>query len=185
MTVRRAFTLVEIMVAVLVGSLVIYGATSLLSSGLKTGTKGSAHLTNLQGATIFLAQLETDLSRCSTVISPSPGATDVSLQLEVWEADTAGKIATSTIFFLPSSDGRGFLRRRLAAGAGAEDYVFSRTQMTAASFTSMEMADTGRVGVMSSFVIRSPGKGEEEFSIQRFMLCGNSASNSICPGWNR
>ncbi|HNW36968.1 MAG TPA: hypothetical protein PKM25_18660, partial [Candidatus Ozemobacteraceae bacterium] len=71
---RRAFTLVEICISVLLASIIIYAVTRLLSKGMETSTKGAAHLTNVQSTAILLSQIEDDIQRAVDLSAMGPGA---------------------------------------------------------------------------------------------------------------
>jgi len=58
---RNGVTLLELMMAVFIGSLLSVALTRLLSSGLKISQKGASHLTNVQNASILLGQIGRDL----------------------------------------------------------------------------------------------------------------------------
>ncbi|MFZ2957351.1 MAG: hypothetical protein WA705_10715 [Candidatus Ozemobacteraceae bacterium] len=182
---RRATTLIEIVISVLLGSILILAATKLLSGGLKTSSKGSAHLTIVQATTILMSQLEEDLRRASSIVVPVAGGVENQLQLEVWEIDaTTGKPATSTVYYMQNLDSsKGFSRTREYLGS-KEKHIFCRGLLTKGNFTHVVIAPTNRVGLSAAFQTHSYPAGEEEFLLTRFIFCQNHASNTFAVGWN-
>jgi len=182
----RGVTLIEIMICVLVGSILIYAASRLLSGGMKTSVKGTAHLNLVQATTILMSQIEDDLHRAAKIVVPAQNAIDSTAQFESWETDTSGKPFLSSISYFPNSGsgGKGFARRRVVGGS-TEEHVFCRGMITVASFTSVLTNDTGRVGMVASLHSRSPPPGDEEFLLTRFIYCNDHASNSLPVGWQR
>lgn len=177
-------TLIEIMICVLVGSILIYAASRLLSGGLKTSAKGTAHLNLVQATTILMSQIEDDLHRASRIIVPGQNAKDSTAQIEAWETDSTGKPILTTVSYLPGPGGKGFTRRR-SVGGGSEEHVFCRGMLTTASFTSVLTNDTARIGMVATLYSRVPAPGNEDFLLTRFIYCSDHASNSLPIGWQR
>ena len=67
---KKAITLVEILIAVVICATLFAGLMKLLSSGMKGSTKGLAHQANMEAATILMSQIEYDLLRTSSLEIP-------------------------------------------------------------------------------------------------------------------
>jgi len=179
---RRAFTLVEIAVSVLLASIIIYALSRLLSKGMETSTKGAAHLTNVQSTALLLSQIEDDIQRAVDFSSMSPGSEEPSAQLGILEAETNGLEQTSIIYERPPSN-RGLTRKRIPKSGSSEEHVYCRELMVLdAKFTRVDLPES-RMGFRVHLKIGTPPKGTEVFEVNRFIYCSNHASNSLVPGW--
>lgn len=67
---KRAFSLVEITVGVIIAAVLLTVLMKLLSSGMKGSTKGIAHQANVEAASILMSQIEYDLLRATEIVSP-------------------------------------------------------------------------------------------------------------------
>ncbi|HNV72072.1 MAG TPA: prepilin-type N-terminal cleavage/methylation domain-containing protein, partial [Candidatus Ozemobacteraceae bacterium] len=126
MRTRRAFTLIEIAIGVLIGSIVILAATKLLSGGLRSSTKGSSHLSIIQATSILMCQLDEDLKRTVVIDFPALNAKDPTARLEILERTPSGILATSTITYQAGPSGTGIVRRRDPTGGTASEHEFCR-----------------------------------------------------------
>ena len=180
---RVGVTLIEIMICVLIGSIIVYAASRLLSGGLKTSAKGTAHLTLVQSSTILMSQIEDDLHRTHQIVVPAQDAVADSAQFETWETDGSGKPVRVMVSYLPNSaaGGKGFIRRR---GDG-EEHVFCRGMLVEAKFTHVLTNDTGRVGMVVALTTRSLPPADEEFQLNRFIFCNDHPRNGSGAGWQR
>jgi type II secretory pathway component PulJ len=174
-------TLTEVAVAVLLGSIVLAGAFRMLSSGMKTSTKGAAHLTNVQSTSILMAQIEDDLQRAVDVSDMSPGASEVSAKIKIIETLSAIPAPVSIIYDR-AQNGRGMLRKR-DAGAGPIEHPYARDVLVIDSrFTRVDLPDQ-RIGFHVRLKTGTWPDGKEVFELERFVLCRNHASNSRVLGW--
>ena len=80
---KRGVTLIEATICVLVGSIVMLAASKMLSSGMRTSTKGAALLTNVQNVSILVAQIEEDVQRAFNVSFGPSGIPENSLNRRV------------------------------------------------------------------------------------------------------
>lgn len=179
---RRAFTLVEIAVSVLLASIVVYALSRLLSKGMETSTKGAAHLTNVQSTAILLSQIEDDVQRAVDLSSMQPGSEEPSAKIGILESDGSGLTQSSIIYERPPSN-RGLIRKHIPTAGSPEEYVYCRELMVLDTrFTRVDLPDN-RMGFRVHLKIGTPPKGTEVFEVNRFIYCTNHASNSLIPGW--
>ena len=73
---RKALTLIEIIIGVLICAILLTVIMKLLSSGVKGSSKGMAHQANMEVASIIMSQIEYDLLRSSSIESPACNETD-------------------------------------------------------------------------------------------------------------
>ncbi len=185
----RAMTLVEIAVSVLLGSVVMLAASRMLSSGMKTSTKGAAHLTNVQAVSVLMAQIEEDIQRAVDVSFLTPGSPEPSMKIVILE-DRNGKPASATVIYEvvyeKPGDKTQVIKRTHTdnGGSGAsEGHPFCRgLQIVGCSFTRLDLQGD-KVGFQVDIKVATPPNRSEEFEMQRFILCRNHASNSLALGW--
>ncbi len=174
---RRGFTLAEAIIGVVLASFVVLIISRLLSSGVRSSVKGAAHLTNVQGASLLISQLDFDLKRASSV--------DIQGQQMTIEALTDvknGQKAFEKIVYKAGDQNIGFQRRR----EQDEPHFFCEgLQVEAASgspfFAKVTFPGTDRFGVKIRFVVTRP-KGTETFLGERFVICANAAENVMFLG---
>ncbi len=179
---RRAFTLVEICISVLLASIIIYAVTRLLSKGMETSTKGAAHLTNVQSTAILLSQIEDDIQRAVDLSAMGPGAAEPSAKIDILEESPAG-LTQAAIIYEREPTGRGMTRKRAPKTGTPEEHTFCRDLMVLDNaFTRVDLPDN-RMGFRVYLKIGTPPKGTEFFEVNRFIYCSNHASNSVLTGW--
>lgn len=182
---NRGFTLVETMVAVLLGSLLLMAVTKIFSGGVRMTQKGSSHLTLAQGAGMLMAQIEKDLT--SAVTLPEAGL--------AWKmagnVGEKGRIATMAVQYELLPDKPGGVRRKAApessgspaAGSPAAGTPVIHTFCSGLA-TSLELksADVGsrkaRGYVVTIKVQGNSGvAGGESLELRRFIFCYNLPAN--------
>ena len=67
---KKAFTLIEISIGIIISALMLAGIMHVFSSGMKGSTKGMAYQANMETATILMAQIEYDLLRAVNIDYP-------------------------------------------------------------------------------------------------------------------
>ncbi|HEY9069562.1 MAG TPA: hypothetical protein VIV61_04855 [Candidatus Ozemobacteraceae bacterium] len=179
---RRAFTLVEIAVSVLLASIIIYAVTRLLSKGMETSTKGAAHLTNVQSTAILLSQMEDDIQRAVDLSSMAPGAEEASAKVEILEESSAG-LTEASIIYEREPSGRGMTRKRAPKSGSPEEHTYCRDLMILENkFTRLDLPGS-RMGFRVYLKVGTFPKGTEVFEVNRFISCTNHASNTLMTGW--
>ncbi|MBI3038137.1 prepilin-type N-terminal cleavage/methylation domain-containing protein [bacterium] len=183
---KPAFTLVEVMVSVFIGALILTGISSLLSNSLKTSSKGSSHLTNVQAAAIFMRQLVKDLRRACDLSQMPENQDELSAKFDILQENEMGGLATSSIIYEIAPDKRGIVRKNvgpLEPESNSETHTFCRDlHVLNCGFRHINLVGGGK-GVYVSLKIGTPPNGSEEFEIKRFILCRNHASNTFMFGW--
>lgn len=179
---RRAFTLVEITISVLLGSIIIIALTRLLSKGMEQSTKGTAHLTNVQSTALLLSQIEDDIQRAVDLSGMSAGSEEVSAVMEILEDSATGLTQTSVTYERnPSS--QGLTRKRVPKSGPSDEHTFCRDLMVLGNkFTRIDLPDN-RMGFRVYLKVGTPPKGTEVFEVNRFIYCSNHASNTVVQGW--
>lgn len=177
----RGFTLVEVTISVLLAAIIMGGVFSLLSSGMKTSSKGSAHLANVQSAGLLMAQIEDDAARTLDLSGLTPGVGDTTVQMTILEA-VPGSMVPVKIVYDKAPGNIGVLRKLDRAGALEEHRYCREMMIQGLTFTRVDLPDQ-RIGLHVSLKTATPPNGTEEFLLERFIYCRNHASNSQLLGW--
>ncbi len=182
---RRAFTLIEVAIGVLVGSIVILAATKLLSGGLRSSTKGSSHLSIIQATSILMTQLDEDLKRAVVIDFPALNAKDPTARIEILERTSAGVLATSTITYQAGPSGTGIIRRHDPTGGTAGEHEYCRGFPVVPAFAHVGLPGN-RIGFwvkLNTSTIKDMD-GVENFVLERLLACPNHPSNKQASGFN-
>lgn len=102
----KAVSLIEVVIAVVLASLIIIGLMNLFSSGMKGSTKGLAHQANMETASILMAQIEYDLLRASKIKSPEGNKNDDCASWLFSDATTSSeKVTPLTVNYTKDANG--------------------------------------------------------------------------------
>ena len=107
---KRAVTLIEVSIAIIIAALLIVGLMNLLSTGMKGSTKGMAHQANLEQATIIMSQIEYDLLRSTGIESPEVNGSDADGK---WKSYFAGSGSLDPVTIIYSANGSDGITRRV------------------------------------------------------------------------
>ena len=73
---KKAVTLIEISICIVLSTLLLIGILNLFSSGMKGSAKALTHQDNMEAANILMRQIEYDLSRATEIMSPARNKTE-------------------------------------------------------------------------------------------------------------
>ena len=73
---KKAVSLVEVVICIILSTLLLIGILNLLSSGMKGSAKALTHQDNMEAANILMRQIEYDLSKASEIVSPARNKTE-------------------------------------------------------------------------------------------------------------
>lgn len=170
---RKAFTLVEISIGIIISAILLTGLLNLLSAGMKGSTKGMAHQANMEAASILMAQIEYDLLRATEITYPPNNNKDTDASWKFYHANAKNKIATVNY---DSSSGNGVTRKVDLGDGKTENTVFCKEHKTDLSFTSFAV-ETGfeqiRHGMYVDLTVSAKDKktGDlESFSMKRLIM---------------
>ena len=179
---RRGFTLVEIVMAVLLGSLLFLVLTRLLSGGVRITQKGSSHLTNAQAAAILLGQVESDLGLALTLETPagSGPVEEFKIQAAI-SSSNAALPQQSLIVYQPAPASLGVDRRQ----GDTEPHRFCAGLHTRLTLRRVSVPASGHQGCLVEVRVKTPPQGTEEAVFSRFIPCPNLPANreAATPGW--
>ncbi len=178
-------TLIEIVFAIAIVLTVVLAISKLVTRGLKSSSKGAAHLTIVGSTGILLAQIEDDCRRATKIVNPPPGNPEPNIQMEIVAEDDGGALSPMSITYDMGANGLGMRRTRapiLANGTMGTmaEHDYCRGLTVAASFTHMVLPNN-KVGVLVA--LRVSTTTSETFGIRRFVFCQNMASNTPVLGW--
>ncbi len=178
--------MIEVTICVFLGALILAGLSRVLSGSLKTTTKGSAHLTNVQATAIFMRQLVEDARRACDLSQMPENQDDTSAKFDILEENEMGGLATSSIIYEIRPDARGILRKFAPPPGAVSDpvtHTFCQDLLILnCGFRHVNLVGGGK-GIFVSLKVGTPPTGSEEFEIKRFILCRNHASNTSLIGW--
>ncbi len=178
----RGFTLIEIVMAVLLGSILFLALTRLLSSGMRVSQKGSSHLTNMQSAAILLSQIESDLALAVALDAGTAASAVDTFSLEAAVSPSNSGVPQSVVLkYQPAAQHLGYERRQ----ADAEPYRFCSGLLTRVTLRRVVVPTTGHQGALVEVRIKTPPHGSEEAVVSRFVPCPNLPTNRTraAPGW--
>jgi len=172
---RHAVTVVELLVAAVIGAILSLAITKVFFSSVRVSQKGMEHLNNVQNASIVLTQIDQDLRRADSLQLPPadlPGGL-----LQIAGADEQGLL---TVVYQSSPDGRGVMRRvsRVTAHSAADQtqsHLYCQGLPTTLTFepVTINTCQTCRV----SLRVSSAGPGGEEIALKRLFYLPNLPDN--------
>ncbi len=174
MTQRRAFTLVETLVAIVVGTLLFLGTLRMFTSGMSSSQKGAGHLTNMGAAAVLLAQLEDDFQQAVKINGPARGETAENASVDIVNPENGG---TTTIVYQATPGAGGGYQREIGGGSGGS-HTFCRGLGVECKIARVEVpAGSGREGVWVVLRTWTLPHRTEETRLQRFIACPNLDEN--------
>jgi prepilin-type N-terminal cleavage/methylation domain-containing protein len=178
---RTGVTMIELLMALLIGSILSLAITRILSVTFAVSVKGSSHLTNAQNAAVLLARLEDDLSQAVQILSDDTNPEALQLKIISLKGE-------ESVSYLPASEHRGTVRTAGIAGAaegggGTQTSTYCRGLPTQVRFQP-QLID-GRQVFFVEISVQSP-KGLETYRVRRLFYCSNLAQNKalITGDWN-
>jgi hypothetical protein len=178
----RAFTLTEVVMTVLIGSLLVVALTRIFSGGMLQSQRGSSHLTNLQAAAIVLAQIEKDLSlaRELPILGGGSGGGPAgagAIQCDiVADYGLHGELANAHVSYQPGPGGRGFQRTETAPD-GPQTHVFGEGLKIEVTCEQVQVNPGKGIGFVVEVTASKPPDGTEKNTLRRFIYGYNLALN--------
>ena len=148
---KKAVTLVEISIGIVLSSLLLVGILNLLRSGVKSSTKALTNQDNMETANILMTQIESDLLSAIDIVSPDWNNQRTNGEAETtaeWKVNSGGSIV---IVRYGSNATEGVTR----VMTGVRDYTFAKDHLVDLSFKHFAV-DTGR-GENDSLIIEKHG----------------------------
>ena len=133
---RKAFTIVEVIVALAILGIIIVGLMNLLASGVKDSVKGMSHQANMDVGMILLSQIEYDYQRSTRIISPVNKQKALESCWELYYERSPSRSAT--VNYQAGSDGTGIERRVVYNGKIQESAHFAKGHRVKLFFTRLE-----------------------------------------------
>ncbi len=133
---RKAFTVVEIIIALAIFGIIVAGLMNLLASGFKDSIKGMSHQANMDSGMILLSQIEYDFQRSTKIISPINKQKALEGHWELYYERSPSRSAT--VNYQPGSDGTGIERKVVYNGKIQESQVFAKGHKVKLFFTHLE-----------------------------------------------
>ena len=132
---KKAVTLVEISIGVILSALLIVGIMNLFGSGMKGSVKGMAHQANMETASILMSQIEYDLLRCVNISQPEANL-DEDFDKAIWELFNvvSGKREYATVTYTRLENGMGVEREVKASNGKFYRNVFAKDRKVELSF---------------------------------------------------
>ena len=128
---RKAVTLVEILIGIILTALIISGVMQLFSSGMKDTAKALTHQDNMEAANILMTQIEYDLLRAVEIKEPVWNDTQDGGLWEIQKTEEDNNNSKKTISINYSNNGNNGILRDY----GGEKHVFAKGHAVKLSFT--------------------------------------------------
>ena len=133
---RKAFTVVEVIVALAILGIIVVGLMNLFVSGLKGSTKGMSHQSNMDAGMILLSQIEYDFQRSTKIISPISKQKAFEGHWELYYERSPSRSAT--VNYQAGSGGTGIERKVVYDGKIQESMLFAKGHKVKLLFTHLE-----------------------------------------------
>ena len=129
---KKAITLVELSVSVVLAFILLSVILKIFSSGMKESASALTHQDNMETANILMSQIEYDLNRATEIISPKKYEKDSSAQWMFHSKSSLGNITFTYNHIDNSSEGV----HRLVIGKDIkEDHYFAKGHPVKLHFT--------------------------------------------------
>ena len=148
---KKAVSLIEVLIGVILSSILLVGVMNLLTSGLKDSAKSLTHQDNMETANILMSQIEYDLSRATEIINPDwndegNGA--------LWVFDSNSVDSGRMIFSYDYADPQKGVHRHVEGNKIFDNY-FAKGHFVELKFKHFSV-DAGK-GVKEDFIIEKHG----------------------------
>lgn len=177
---KNGVTLVELLIAVSLGSMLLVTAFKLMSNWMKSSVKGASHLTNMQTAVLLSNQIEHDLQRAIKI-----ELNDKNFQISTIE-DVGGAKAEEDVSYEETANSEGLRRATFSGGSLKRDRVlcagFRLNRIDSEPILQKITFPGGKYCIKIQFQIASV-KNEEPYAIEKLILCANLRENDNFPGW--
>lgn len=168
---KKAITLIEICIGLIILSLVMAAVMNMFAGGLKGSKKGMAHLANMQTASIVMAQIEYDILRATKIIDPAINSKDNAAR---WEFKNKDGIVNTVIYnLLPN----GIERQEFNSVAGKKTHIFGKGISLKIQFRHLEFSDPIKKeikeGILVELEAATKKSNKEKFKLKRMVTCKN------------
>ncbi|NLI77002.1 MAG: hypothetical protein GX442_11245 [Candidatus Riflebacteria bacterium] len=168
----RGLTMVELMIAVLVGATVVFAGSKLLTSGLQSFRKSTSTLSLTQAVGILLENLAADIRR-SRGFEADQGR--LRLDTTGWDGS---RVVDQRVEYAVSANGQGVDR----SVAGGEAHPFCRgLRITNLSFS----RPLGERGILVEVEVSVPPLYKESIRCKRFYFAEAHPVNAVATGFHR
>ncbi len=127
---RKAVTIIEVTVVVVLSSIIFLAIMNLFSSGMKGSAKGLAHQANMESASILMSQIEYDLLRATKISEPDPRINE-DFDKAIWEFNngTSNPEKPATVTYSKIDNGNGGVCREVKMDGGkVQKTIFVKAQ---------------------------------------------------------
>ena len=180
---RKAVTLVEISIGVILSALLLVAIMNLFSSGMKGSVKGLAHQANMETASILMSQIEYDLLRCVKISQPEANLEE-DFDKAIWDTNyiASGKRKSATVTYTRLGNGIGVERELKSTGEKPLKTVFAKDKKVELSFKHLRVnmgsqdVPLYKHGMLVKMTISSKDSkkvgvnSEESFSLSRLII---------------
>lgn len=137
---RKAVTLVEVVICVVLFAMLIAGLMRVFSSGMKTSVKGLAHQANMETASIIMSQIEYDLLRATNILQPDINLSE-DFDKAIWNFYYGDSEINSpaTVTYARLDNGVGVSREVKLADGKTMSNIFARDQKVELSFKNLRI----------------------------------------------
>jgi prepilin-type N-terminal cleavage/methylation domain-containing protein len=177
---KRAFTLVELIVAALIAVLMLTAVYKLMSNWMRSSVKGTSHLSNIQVAVLISSQIEHDLQRATSIDINADG-----FQIRTLE-DIGNNRKELNVTYEKIADNEGLRRIVNDSGGIIHEKLlgenFRVNEVNGESILQKISFPDERFAIKILFEVASP-KNEEPHVIQKMIFCQNCRENLMIRDW--
>lgn len=180
---KKAVTLVEVVIGVVLSAVLIVVIMNLFSSGMKGSVKGLAHQANMETASIIMSQIEYDLLRGVSISQPEANL-DEDFDKAIWELYyiASGKREHATVTYTRLENGIGVEREVKPSNGKPLKVIFAKDKKVDLKFKHLR-ANVGtqdvplyKHGMLVKLTVSSKDSkkvgvnSEESFTLSRLIM---------------
>jgi type II secretory pathway pseudopilin PulG len=177
---KRAFTLVELVIAALIAVLMLTAVYKLMSNWMRSSVKGTSHLSNIQVAVLISSQIEHDLQRTTGININADG-----FQIRTLE-DIGNKRREFDVTYEKTPGNEGLRRIVNDSGTIIHDKLlgegFRVNEVNGEPILQKISFPGERFAAKIQLEVASP-KNEEPHVIQKVIFCQNCRENLLIKDW--
>ena len=180
---KKAVTLVEITIGVVLSALLLVGIMNLFSSGMKGSVKGLAHQANMEAASILMSQIEYDLLRGVSISQPEANLEE-NFDRAIWDFYyiASGKREFATVTYTRLGNGIGVEREVKPSSGKPFKVVLAKDKKVELSFKHIKInagnkeVPVYKHGMLVKLTVSSKDSkkvgvnSEESFSLSRLIM---------------
>jgi hypothetical protein len=171
---KKAFTLVEIIMATLIAAMVLTVMFKLLAGGIKMTTSGSSHLTNMTDAELIMQRLAADLETAVSIETAEASIENAEFKLKLaLYSETSSRPDLKICTFRPGNNGIGLARDLEGEG----EHLFGTGNLVSFGIKIVSVPPQDRKGAFVTVEVSTPPEEQQKHILKRFVYLANLSEN--------